>query len=310
MGNYSGLFRQVLKLQQSYETFLCVVDLHSLTVAIDPKKLRDQSINVAKWMIAFGVDPEKSVLFIQSEVGGLHTELAWIFSTLVKLAELERMTQFKDKAAQHRSNINAGLLMYPVLQAADIALYNADVVPIGEDQQQHLELARNVIRAAKVRASKLVVPKAVIPKVGARIMGLDDPTKKMSKSAASPNNYLSFLDDEKTLRAKIKRAVTDSGSEITMHADKPAISNLLTLDHLATGLPIKELEKSYKGMGYGAFKSALADHVVDFMLPIQKRFHAISDREIEKILDSGKERAFEVAHKTLAHVKSAFGLRG
>lgn len=309
MGNYSGLFRQVLELQQSYETFLCVVDLHSLTVAVDPKELREQSVNVAKWMIAFGVDPEKSVLFIQSDVGGLHTELAWIFSTLVKLAELERMTQFKDKASQHRKNINAGLLMYPVLQAADIALYGADVVPIGEDQQQHLELARDVIRTAKVRANKLVVPKAVIPKVGARIMGLDDPTKKMSKSAASPANYLSFLDDEKTLRAKIKRAVTDSGSEINMHADKPAISNLLTIDHLATGRSIKELEKSYKGMGYGAFKSALADHVVEFVLPIQRRFREISNSEIERVLARGRERADDVARKTLSHVKSAFGLR-
>lgn len=311
IGNYSGLFKQVLDLQASYETFVCVVDLHSLTIDIDAKELRQNSIDVVKWLVAFGVDPKKTVLFIQSDLGGLHTELAWVFSTLTKIAELERMTQFKDKAKQHRHNINVGLLTYPVLQAADIALYNADCVPVGEDQVQHIELARDIIRAAKkAGAKKLQIPKAVVPKVGARIMGLDNPANKMSKSAESESNYLSFMDDEKTLRKKIQRAVTDSGTDITMQDDKPAVSNLLAIDHLATGRSINELESAYAGKGYGDFKQQVADHVVSFILPVQKKFNSISDREAEKILKHGKEKASDVASKTLTDVKRAFGLRG
>jgi len=308
IGNYLGAIRNWVELQKENECIFCVVDLHALTVYQKPEVLRQNILNVAKTYLAAGVDPKKSIIFVQSDVKE-HTELAWVLNTIAKIGELERMTQFKDKAKQHAENINMGLFGYPVLMAADILLYNTNMVPVGEDQKQHVELTRDLaLRFNKLYGETFVVPEPLIRKGGARVMGLDDPSKKMSKSATSTSNYISLLDDPEVARKKIMRAVTDSGSEVKGGSDKPALENLLTIYSLLSGKTVKDIEKEYAGRGYGDFKKGLADIVVGFLSEFQKKFNAISDDEVMKILEAGAKRANKLAAEKIKEVKNKIGL--
>ena len=308
IGNYLGAIRNWVELQKENECIFCVVDLHALTVYQKPEVLRQNILNVAKTYLAAGVDPKKSIIFVQSDVKE-HAELAWVLNTIAKIGELERMTQFKDKAKQHAENINMGLFGYPVLMAADILLYNTNMVPVGEDQKQHVELTRDLaLRFNKLYGETFIVPEPLIRKGGARVMGLDDPSKKMSKSATSASNYISLLDDPEVARKKIMRAVTDSGSEVKGGSDKPALENLLTIYSLLSGRAVKDIEKEYAGRGYGDFKKGLADIVVGFLSEFQKKFNAISDDEVMKILEAGAKRANKLAAEKMKEVKNKIGL--
>lgn len=307
IGNYVGALKQWVELQKTTDAFFCIVDLHAITVRQNPLELHAKIRELAKLYIACGIDPHKSTIFVQSRVPA-HAELAWILNTVTKIAELERMTQFKDKTKQNRANVSAGLLCYPVLMTADILLYQSDLVPVGDDQTQHLELTRTIAKRFNAQFGDVFrLPSAMIPKTGARIMALDDPTSKMSKSG-QPSNYLSLLDDEKTIRKKISRAVTDSGSEITMSKEKPAMSNLLTIFSLLSNTPATDLERRYIGKGYSEFKDDLAHAVVDFVKPIQKKFASIPDKDIETILRHGAKKAQSIALKTLEQAQRAMGL--
>ncbi len=308
LGNYLGAIKNWVELQNDNDCLFCVVDLHAITVKQDPKVLHQNTIDVAKTYIALGVDPNKSTIFIQSQVSE-HAQLGWILNTITKITELERMTQFKDKATQHKSNINMGLFGYPVLMASDILLYDTNLVPVGDDQKQHVELTRTLSeRFNNLFGQTFIVPEPFIKKDGARIMGLDDPSKKMSKTATSPNNYISLLDTPEVARKKIMKAVTDSGSEIVGSPDKPAINNLLTIYSLLSGISIKEIEKQYQGQGYGDFKKGLAEEVVKFLEDFQSKFNKINDKEIIEILDKGALKAKMVARKKLEEVKNKVGL--
>ena len=308
LGNYLGAIKNWVELQNQYQSIFCIVDLHAITVKQDPKVLRQNVLNVAKTYLALGIDPAKSTIFVQSHVLQ-HAELAWILNTVAKLSELERMTQFKDKAQQHKENINMGLFDYPVLMAADILLYNTEVVPVGEDQKQHVELTRDLAeRFNSLYGKTFVVPEPMINKVGARIMGLDDAGKKMSKSATSPNNYISLLDSLEVAKKKISRAVTDSGSTIESGADKPALTNLLTIYSLLSGQKIKDIEKEYTGKGYADFKKGLAEIVTNFLSDFQTKFNALDDEKVKNILADGAEKARAMAEKKMEEVKTKMGL--
>jgi tryptophanyl-tRNA synthetase len=308
IGNYLGAIKNWLELQKGNECIFCVVDLHALTVYQKPEILRQNILNVVKTYLALGVDPKKSIIFVQSDVKE-HTELAWVLNTVAKIGEMERMTQFKDKAKQHAENINLGLFSYPVLMAADILLYNTTEVPVGDDQKQHVELARDLaVRFNHLYGETFVVPKPIIKKDGARIMGLDDPSKKMSKSAVSAFNYVALLDDLKMAEKKIMRAVTDSGSEVKAGADKPELTNLLTIYSSLTGQNIKDIEKEYVGRGYGDFKKGLAKVMVEFLTDFQAKFNKISDKEATKILQVGAKKAEKLAAAKMLVVKNKIGL--
>jgi tryptophanyl-tRNA synthetase len=310
IGNYLGAIKNWLELQENYECIFCVVDLHAITVPQDPPKLKNKILEVAKIYLAAGVNPAKSIVFVQSHVKE-HAELCWILNTLAKIPELERMTQFKEKSQEHRQSVNLGLFDYPVLMAADILLYKTQVVPVGEDQQQHVELARTLAgRFNKNFGETFIVPEALIKKEGARIMALDDPTKKMSKSAKSPLNYIALTDPPDLIREKIKKAVTDSGKEIIYGPDKPALSNLLTIYSLLTGESIKELEKQYRGRGYAEFKNDLAEMIVKFLKPFQEKYADLDKNPdyMIKILHDGAQKAREIAEKTMKEVKDKIGL--
>jgi len=261
-----------------------------------------------KLYIAVGLDPKKCIIYRQSDVKE-HSELAWILNCITPIAELERMTQYKDKSTQHKKNINAGLLTYPCLMAADIILYNTELVPVGEDQVQHVELARTIAKKFNNQYGEtFILPKPLLNKVSARLKGLDDPTKKMSKSASSELNYIALTDSPEIVKKKIKKAVTDSGSTITYEQDKPAIANLMTIYHLVTGLEIKEIEKRFKGKGYGDFKNDLTDRINDFLKPIQERFAAIDENELQVILQTGAKKAEAIAKEKIKEVKTIIGL--
>lgn len=312
IGNYLGAIRQWVEMQKDYESFFCIVDLHAITVRQDPAELRDNIRKTAAIYLACGIDPKQSAIFVQSTVPA-HAELAWVMATFTQMGELERMTQFKDKTARmKRSGIGAGLFTYPTLMAADILLYNADAVPVGEDQKQHVELTRNLAERFNNHYNRAVftVPEPFMPKAGARIMGLDDPSNKMSKSAASANNYISLFDDMGTVRKKIMKAVTDTGSEVKAGKDKPALTNLLTVYSSVSGTPVADLERDYKGRGYADFKNGLADAVVAWLEPLQKEVNALLQDagELEKILDDGRGRAQDIASRTLAEVYETVGL--
>jgi len=313
LGNYLGALKNWVELQSQYSCIFCVVDLHAITVKQDPKKLHAKILEIAKIYLAAGVNPETAIIFQQSQVGA-HTELAWILNTLTKVAELERMTQFKDKAKDHKENINAGLFDYPVLMAADILLYQTDLVPVGDDQSQHVELTRVLARRFNGQYKKDVfkVPEAFIPRglgAGARIMGLDDPKKKMSKSAPSELNYIALLDKPEAARKKIMKAVTDSGSEVKFDLKKkPAISNLLTVYSLLSGAGIKELETRYNGHGYGEFKKDLAEAVVKFLTEFQQRYYGFDDEFVRELLAKGAAKANVLAAETLRKVKETVGI--
>lgn len=312
IGNYLGAIKNWVDLQQEYDSTFCIVDLHALTVRQDPKELRKKILEIAAIYLAAGIDPKKSVVFIQSHVPE-HTELAWILNTIAKMPELERMTQFKEKATQHRDNINLGLFSYPVLMAADILLYQTDIVPVGEDQVQHVELAITLAkRFNKIYGNTFIIPKALIKKEeGARIKGLDNPLKKMSKSAVNPNNYIALTDSPETIHAKIKKAVTDSGSDIKYDTDKhPSISNLMTIYHSFSGLSFDKIEEKYKGQGYAQFKSDLAEVIIDNLKPFQNKLQTLLKKPdyLEKILKVGAKEAQRKAQKTLQDVKDKIGL--
>lgn len=308
LGNYLGALKNWVELQNQYDALYCIVDLHAITVKQEPKELRQNILNAAKTYLALGLNPAKCTIFVQSHVPQ-HTELAWILNTIAKMAELERMTQFKDKAQQHKQNINLGLFAYPALMAADILLYNTNVVPVGEDQKQHVELTRDLAaRFNSLYGKTFIEPEPVINKVGARIMGLDDPNKKMSKSATSPNNYISLLDAPEVVAKKISRAVTDSGTTIESGADRPALTNLLTIYSLLSNRSIEEIEKEYAGKGYADFKKGLAEVVKQFIAEFQDKFNALDDKKVKQILEDGAEKARAIASKKMEEVKSKMGL--
>ncbi|MBX6394551.1 MAG: tryptophan--tRNA ligase [Alicyclobacillaceae bacterium] len=308
LGNYLGAMRQFVELQEKAECYFCVVDLHAVTVPQEPSALRQQSRQLSALYIAAGIDPENSVLFLQSHVAA-HTQLGWLMECLVHYGELGRMTQFKEKS-EGKEGVSAALFTYPALMAADILLYQATHVPVGEDQKQHLELTRDLAeRFNKRYGDTFVIPEPLIPTIGGRIMSLDDPTKKMSKSSTNPNSYISMLDEPDQIRKKIRRAVTDSEAEVRYDRErKPAISNLLTIFSLCTGTPIPELEKRYTGVGYGPFKQDLAEAVVACLQPIQERYRELVDApELDQILARGAERAQIEAEKNLRTVFDRMG---
>ena len=308
LGNHLGAVKNWVALQDKFESIFCVVDLHAITVPQNPEELRKKTIEIAKIYLAAGINTQESTIFVQSQVPE-HAELAWILNTITKIPELERMTQFKDKSSENKQNINAGLFNYPVLMAADILLYDTNVVPVGEDQLQHVEIARTLARRFnQVFGEIFVVPEPFVVKEGMRIMGLDDPKKKMSKSAPSEYNYIALTDTPEKIREKIKKAVTDSGKDIKYSADKPAIKNLINIYALLDNAKPKDIEESYKGKGYSEFKADLAEVVVDFLADFQKKYNAIDDNEVLKILEAGKEKAKSLAEKKMSEVKEKVGL--
>ncbi len=306
IGNYLGAIKNWAELQND-ESIFCVVDLHALTVKQDPKTLRKNILEAAAVYLAAGIDPKKSIIFVQSHVKE-HAELAWILNTIARLSEMERMTQFKEKSQQHKENINIGLFSYPVLMAADILLYNTNAVPVGEDQTQHVELARTLAqRFNKTYGKTFVVPEALI-REGARIKGLDNPSKKMAKSSDNPNNYISLDNSSQMIRNKIRRAVTDSGSEIKYEKDKPAISNLMTIYRGFSEESFEEIEKRYTNKGYADFKNDLAEVIIKGLKPFQDRLKEIKPDYVEKVLKKGAQDAEKIAQKTMEKVKKKIGL--
>ncbi|AAM24675.1 tryptophan--tRNA ligase [Caldanaerobacter subterraneus] len=308
IGNYLGAMRQFVALQDDYDCFFCVVDLHALTVPQDPVELKKNTIELAALYMAIGLDPKKVTLFVQSHVSA-HAELAWLLQCITYFGELSRMTQFKEKS-KGKESVSVGLFTYPDLMAADILLYKTHYVPVGEDQKQHLELTRDVAQRFNNRFGEtFVIPEPMILKFGARIMSLTNPTKKMSKSDADPNNRVNLLDDPDTIYRKIMKAVTDSESEIRLDWEKkPGISNLLTIYSLFTGMEVDEVVNKFKGQGYGTLKKELAEVVIDKLSVIQKNYRDISEEEVLRVLKEGAERAEAVAVETLKEVKEKMGL--
>ncbi len=308
IGNYLGAIKQFVALQDAYETYYCVVDEHAITVPQEPKELHANTLAIAMAYLAAGIDPKKSVIFLQSHVPA-HTELGWILNTITPLGELERMTQFKEK--QEKSGLYAGLLNYPTLMAADILLYQTAVVPVGEDQEQHLELTRTLANKFNNRFGEtFIIPKALIQKDTARIMGLDDPMKKMSKSAASANNYISLLDEPDEIRRKIKIAVTDSDGTIRYDEEnKTGIANLMRIYRAFSDIAIEEIEHKYTGKGYADFKRDLADLLIEKLELIQEKYEELTKDEgdIMNILIAGAKHADSVAEASLATAKKNVG---
>lgn len=309
IGNYLGAMRHFVPLQDDHQCFFCIVDEHAITVPQDRLKLRHNIRSLAALYLASGIDPDKSTLFIQSEVGA-HTQLSWMLQSISYIGELERMTQFKDKSTG-KDAVSAGLLTYPPLMAADILLYNTDLVPVGDDQKQHLELTRNLAQRFNNKYNDIfTMPEISIPKVGARIMSLQAPTKKMSKSDENVKGFVSMLDEPKQIEKKIKSAVTDSEGIVKYDKEnKPGVSNLLTIYSSCTGESIASLEEKYHGKGYGDFKQGVAQAVIDVLKPIQDKYNALIDsEELDDILDKGAEKAAFTANKTVAKAKKAMGL--
>ncbi|WP_058308145.1 tryptophan--tRNA ligase [Gracilibacillus massiliensis] len=309
LGNYLGAMKHFVELQEDNECYFCVVDEHAITVPQDRLQLRENIKSLAALYIASGIDPDKSVLFIQSEVSA-HTQLGWMLQTVSYIGELERMTQFKDKS-KGKEAVSAGLLTYPPLMAADILLYNTDIVPVGEDQKQHLELTRDLAQRFNHRYNDIfTVPEISIPKVGARIMSLQEPTKKMSKSDENQKASIFMLDTEKQIEKKIKSAVTDSDGIVKYDKEnKPGVSNLLTIYASCTGESIAELEQKYLDKGYGEFKQDTANAVINALRPIQERYYElIESEELDDLLDQGADKADFVANKMLRKAKKAMGL--
>ena len=310
IANYMGAIKNWVSLQNSYESIFLIVDLHSLSVKQTPAELRQRCLSFAAQYIACGIDPSKSIIAIQSHINQ-HVELAWVLSSVTYMGELNRMTQFKDKSSKNEQNINAALFTYPVLMAADILLYQADLVPVGQDQKQHLELTRDIAtRFNNQYSDTFVIPEPYIPDFGARIMSLQNPENKMSKSDDNSNNIISLLDDPSIIRKKIKRAVTDSGSDIIFDEKRLGLANLLTIYSIATGNDISKIESNYKGKMYSDFKTDLGDVLVDLLIPIQKEYKLLmkDKKHIQDILKSGSEKATLKAYKTLDKVYRKIGL--
>ena len=310
IGNYLGAMQNYVRLQDDYDCVYCIVDLHAITVQQDPKQLKARSREVSGLLVAAGIDPKRSILFIQSHISA-HSELAWILNCFIPMGWMQRMTQFKEKSAQHREQVSVGLFDYPSLMAADILLYNTDVVPVGEDQKQHVELARDVAqRFNNIYGETFVLPEPLIPDVGARIMGLDDPTKKMSKSETASGHAIDLLDPPDFIRNKIMRATTDSLREIRFDESRPGIFNLLTIYHLFSGQNQKEIEAKFEGKGYSDFKEALAEVVIEGLRPLQERYKELTadPTHIDSLLADGAARARPSAEKVLAEVRKRVGL--
>lgn len=312
IGNYMGALRQWVDMQNDHDCLYMLVDLHAITVRQDPKDLFEACLDGLALYIACGIDPKQSTIFVQSQVPE-HAQLSWVLNCYTQMGELNRMTQFKDKSSKNQNNINVGLYSYPVLQAADILLYQANRVPVGEDQKQHLELTRDIAtRFNNLYGDILTIPDPFIPEFGARIMSLQDPDKKMSKSDDNPNNYVGLLEDTKKLTKKIKRAVTDSDEQARIFFDtteKPGVSNLLTLLSCATGKSVESLVPDYEDKMYGHLKSDVADAVVTLLEPIQQKFHELrTDRaHLNAIMREGAEKASARAEVTLKRVYEAVG---
>ncbi|MFA6161356.1 MAG: tryptophan--tRNA ligase [Patescibacteria group bacterium] len=312
IGNYIGALKQWAHIQQQHHCYFCIVDEHAITVPQDPKLLRERTLTVAAVYLAAGIDPKKSILFIQSEVPQ-HTELGWLMMTLAKMGELERMTQYKDKSKKGGTvGAGVGLFGYPVLMAADILLYDTTIVPVGEDQLQHVELTRVLARRFNEKFGEtFVVPQPLIQKIGARIMSLQKPDAKMSKSDESEMASIFLTDDNDTIRKKIMRSVTDSTTGVTFDPEKkPAVSNLMTVYHHMTGQTMKEIEKAYEGKGYGDFKKGLAEAIITHMGPVRDKIQTyLSDpAQLNKILDSGRDKAAAVAEAKMKVVREKMGL--
>jgi tryptophanyl-tRNA synthetase len=308
IGNYLGALKNWVALQDDHEAFYCIVNQHAITLPQDPKTLRQKTLDLARIYLAAGVDPERSTIFIQSDVSA-HAELTWVLSCIARMGELERMTQFKDKGKGNRERAGVGLFTYPILMAADILLYQADLVPVGKDQKQHLELTRDLAeRFNRDFGETFVIPEPYIPKAGASIASLQDPAKKMSKSDENPNGAIFLSDDADTVTKKIKKAVTDSGTEITFDETRPAITNLLTIYQIITGKSEAECVEHFAGKGYGAFKGELAEEGVEFLRPFQEKFAVIGDDELTAILKTGAEKARTVAAETLRTVYKKMGI--
>ena len=310
IGNYLGAVQNWAELQSKYDSIFCIVDLHALTTPQSAKQMQKKIFDSTTTLLAVGINPQKCLVFVQSHVPE-HTELTWLLNTLTKLPELERMTQFKEKSKEHRANINAGLLDYPVLMAADILLYQTDVVPVGQDQKQHVELARTLARRFnRLHGKTFTVPQVLIKEETAKIMALDNPLKKMAKSAVNPYNYIALIDSPALIRQKIKRAVTDSGKEIKYSSRKPAIANLITIYHCFSGLSFKQIEGKYKNKGYASFKKDLAEIIIKGLAPFQKKKKALEKKPayIKKVLSEGAQQARTTAQKTLKQVKQKMEL--
>lgn len=309
LGNYLGALKNWVTLCDEYQCFYSVVDLHSITVRQDPAELRKRARNLLTLYIAAGLDPEKNCLYYQSHVSG-HAELSWILNCFTYMGELNRMTQFKDKAAKHADNINAGLFTYPVLMAADILLYQADVVPVGKDQLQHLEITRDIAqRFNAIYGDVFTIPEPYVGKAGARIMSLQDPSRKMSKSDENPNASIYLMDDPDTIIRKFKRAVTDSEACVRYQESQPGIRNLIDIYCACNGKTPEEVEKEFDGKGYGDFKMAVGEAVVGVLKPLQDRFADLSKNKdyIDKIIKENAEKANYYAGKTLRKVQKKVG---
>ncbi|WP_437790839.1 tryptophan--tRNA ligase [Macrococcoides caseolyticum] len=310
IGNYIGALKQFTEIQDEYDCYFCIVDQHAITVPQDKGALRKNIRSLAALYLASGLDPEKVTLFIQSEVPA-HAQAGWMLTTISSIGELERMTQYKDKAKDRKEGIPAGLLTYPPLMAADILLYGTNIVPVGEDQKQHLELARDLAERFNARYNDIfTIPEIRMPKVGGRIMSLQEPTKKMSKSDSNTKGFISLLDPPNTVAKKIKSAVTDSDGIVKYDKEnKPGISNLLSIYSIFTSKPIAELEAMYEGKGYGDFKSDLADVMVEFITPFQEKYeYYMNSEELDRILDEGAEKARKKSFKMLKKMENAMGL--
>lgn len=310
LGNYIGAIKNWEKMQEEYECAYFIADLHSLTVRQEPAALKKQSVDAFALLLACGIDPDKSLLFIQSHVP-THAELSWILSCYTQFGELSRMTQFKDKSARHADNVNAGLFTYPALMAADILLYQADLVPVGADQKQHLEFTRDVAtRFNNLYGNTFKIPEPYIPQAGARVMSLQDPTKKMSKSDENLNGFISILDEPNVIINKFKRAVTDSDKEVRMAEGKDGINNLITIYSVVTGKSVAEVEKEFEGKGYGDFKLAVGEAVAEELRPIRENFKRISADKayLEEMYRKGAQTATAISSRTLAKAKKKVGL--
>jgi tryptophanyl-tRNA synthetase len=310
LGNYIGAITQYVAGQDRGEAIYCIVDLHAITVAYEPATLRESVYDTAATLLAAGLDPDRCIFFRQSDVHE-HTELTWLLSSVTAFGELNRMTQFKDKSAAQRELVSAGLFFYPVLMAADVLAYRANEVPVGDDQRQHLELMRDVAERFNTRFGQtLVVPDARIPEVGARIMDLQFPDRKMSTTGGSPQGTVYVLDEPKAVTKKIRSAVTDSGTEVVRARDKAGISNLIEILASVRGTMPEDVEREFDGQGYGAFKQAVADAVVAYLSPVRERYAQLraDEPKLEQVLEEGAEKARQIASGTLADVREAMGV--
>ncbi len=309
IGHLTGALRNWVQFQEEFECYYTIVDLHAITIRLEPSQLRRWTLDLAATFLAVGLEPHTSHIFVQSHVPE-HTQLAWVLNCFTGMGECSRMTQFKDKSQKYPENVNVGLFAYPILMAADILLYQADLVPVGQDQKQHLELTRDLAQRFNTLYSETFkIPEPYIPKIGAKIMNLQEPTKKMSKSDLNQLGVLFLADDENQIRNKIKRAVTDSGTEVRFAAGRPGISNLITLYHIATDKSITEIEKEFEGKGYGEFKKAVAEALIEFLRPFKQKYSEYRKDEsfLREVLSRGREQAQQVASKTLQKVYRKVG---